>query len=183
MMENISKSARKRIFKEEEEACQELALLTDRDLQLLPASREVKDEILACRKLKGSSRKRQIKYLAKKVREGDVAEIFDFLAARKGSQLKENKLQHEAERLRDQLVDEAIAHYEYCQQYGETFDANWPGEVLDTVVEQYQLDEVDLRRTLFQFARTRVQNYYREVFRILKAAIEKDERQKKRQSA
>ena len=46
MTERISKSARKRRFKDEENAAAELALLSDRDIKKLPAGESVKKEIV-----------------------------------------------------------------------------------------------------------------------------------------
>ncbi len=97
MTEQISKSAQKRRFKDEESAAAELAMLSDKDLKKLTIGQAVKDEIIRCRGQKGGALKRQIKYLAKVMREDSVEEILDFLAARKGSKLKENKLYREAE--------------------------------------------------------------------------------------
>ncbi len=39
----------------------------------------------------------------------------------------------------------------------------------------YPVDEGDLRRTVFQYVKTRIHNHNREVFRIIKAAVEKEE--------
>lgn len=55
MVEKISKSAMKRRFKDEENAAGELALLSDRDVQNLPAGDSVKQEIIKCRNLKGGA--------------------------------------------------------------------------------------------------------------------------------
>ncbi|NOR24556.1 MAG: DUF615 domain-containing protein [Desulforhopalus sp.] len=175
MTERISKSAQKRRFKDEERAAAELALLSDRDLKKLPADQAVKDEIVRCRSQKGGALKRQIKYLAKVMREGSVEEIFNFLATRKGSKLKENKLHREAERLRDVIINEAIDDQQSCLQAGMVWEPNWPGEEIDSFVQRYPVDGGDLRRTVFQYVKTRLHNHNREVFRIVKAAVEKEE--------
>jgi len=170
----ISKSARKRRFKDEENAAAELTLLTDKDLRDLPAGPPVKNEIIRCRGLKAGARKRQIKYLAKVMREDSVEDILDYLAARKGSKLKANSLHREAERLRDAIINEAMDCHQLVLQEGTTWEPDWPGEELDAAVARYPLDEGDLRRTVFQYVKTRVHTHYRETFRMLKAAIEKD---------
>ena len=175
MTERISKSAQKRRFKDEERVAAELATLSDRDLKKLPADQAVKDEIVRCRNQKGGALKRQIKYLAKVMREGSVEEIFDFLATRKGSKLKENKLHREAERLRDVIINEAIDDQQSCLQGGMAWEPNWQGEEIDSFVQRYPVDEGDLRRTVFQYVKTRIHNHNREVFRIVKAAVEKEE--------
>lgn len=179
MKERLSKSERKRRFKQEESAAAELALLSDNDLKKLPADDSVKKEILNCRSVKGGARKRQIKYLAKVMREGSVEAIMDFLAQKKGSKLKQNKLHHEAERLRDAVINEAIEFQQYCLKHGLEWEPDWDGEEVEILVNRFDINEGDLRRTVFQYVKTRVQNHYKEVFRMIKAALEKEELQKK----
>jgi ribosome-associated protein len=179
MTERISKSAQKRRFKDEESAAAELALLSDKDLKKLTVSQAVKDEIINCRGQKGGALKRQIKYLAKVMRDDSVEEIFDFLADRKGSKLKDNKLQREVERLRDVIINEAIDDQQLCLQAGKVWEPNWQGEAISSFVQNYPVDEGDLRRTVFEYVKTRIHNQNREVFRIVKAAIEKEEIQRK----
>lgn len=175
MTERISKSAKKRQFKEEENAASELATLSNNDLKKLSVDQAVKDEVIRCRGLKGGALKRQIKYLAKVMREGSVEEVFDFLAARKGSKLKENKLQHEVERLRDVIINEAIDDQQSCLSSGITWEPDWAGEEIESFVQCYPVDEGDLRRTVYHYVKTRIHNHYREVFRIVKAAVEKEQ--------
>ncbi len=179
MTERISKSAQKRRFKDEESAAAELAMLSDKDIKKMTVGQAVKDEIVNCKGLKGGALKRQIKYLAKVMREDSVEEIFEFLADRKGSKLKENKLHREVERLRDVIINEAIEDQQSCLQAGMVWEPNWHGEALDSFVRQYPVDEGDLRKTVFQYVKTRIHNHNREVFRIVKAAIEKEERLRK----
>jgi len=179
MTERISKSARKRLFKQEEEAAEQLALLSDKDLKNLPGSPNVIDQIKTCRGLKGGARKRQIKYLAKVMRQGSVSEIFDYLADKKGSRLKSSRLHNEAERLRDVIINEALEAQQHCLQTGTDWEPDWHGEEIDSVVRRYPLDEADLRKSVFQYTRIRIHNHYREIFRIVKAAVEKEEFQKK----
>lgn len=175
MSEYISKSAQKRRFKDEEGAAAELALLTDRDLKLLPAGDELKEEILRCRSLKGGARKRQVKYLAKLMREAGMEAILDFLTERKGSQIKANTLQREAERLRDVIINEAIEEYQETLRAGGSWEPDWSSEEVEAVCRRYPIDEGDLRRTVHHFVKTRMPHSYRELFRILKAALEKEE--------
>ncbi len=175
MTERISKSAQKRRFKDDESAAAELALLSDKDLKKLTIDQRVKDEIVLCRGQKGGALKRQIKHLAKVMRSDSVDDVFDFLAARKGSKAKENKLYREVERLRDVIINEAIEDQQSCLQAGMTWEPNWQGEELDSFVQHYPVDEGDLRRTVFQYVKTRLHNHNREVFRIVKAAVDKEE--------
>lgn len=175
MTETISKSERKRLFKQEEEAAKQLAELSDNDLAKLPVGDRVKEEIRNCRGQKAGSRKRQIKYLAKVMREDSMEDILDFLSARKGSKLKTNKLHHQAERIRDLIINEAIAQQTQYIRAGKKWEPDWPAQELDGFISTYPVDAGDLRRTVFQYVKSRGQNYYREAFRIVKAAIEKEE--------
>lgn len=175
MADRISKSEMKRRFKQEEEAAAELTLLSDRDLDKLDVSSELKAEIIQCRSTKGGARKRQVKYIAKLMREESVSDILDFLAARKGSKLKENKLHHEAERLRDAIITEAIEEQQATLKQGKAWEPDWYGQLIDEVVEKYSIDAGDLRRTVHQYVKTRYHNQYKEVFRIVKAALEREE--------
>ena len=179
MTERISKSAQKRRFKHEESAAEELALLSDKELKNLPVEDNVKNEIRNCRGLKGGSRKRQIKYLAKVMRSGSVEEILEFLEERKGSHLKAKKLLQEAERLRDVIVNEAMEEQQLTLQAGQIWEPDWYGKELEAALEKYEFDEGDLRKAVFQYTKTRIHNHYREVFRIMKAALDKDELQRK----
>ncbi len=174
MSEYISRSAQKRRVKDEEEVAAELALLTDRDLKLLPASQAVKDEIIRCRSVKGGARKRQVKYLAKVMREEPVEEILNFLAARKGSAVKENKMLREVERLRDVIINEAIEQQQFCLQEGLPWEPDWQGDEIDAALRRYPVDAGELRVAVHQYVKSRIQNYYREVFRIIRAAVEKE---------
>ena len=175
MTERISKSEMKRRFKQEEEAASELALLSDKDLKKLEVSQALKDEILQCRSVKGGARKRQVKYMAKLMREESVSDILEFLAARKGSKLKDNKLHHEAERLRDAIITEAIEQQQLCLQHRKPWEPDWEGKEIDAMIVRYPIDGGDLRRTVHQYVKTRFHNHYKEVFRIVKAALVKAE--------
>jgi len=175
MTEKLSKSEMKRRFKQEEEAASELALLSDKDLKKLEVSEGLKEEIILCRSVKAGSRKRQVKYMAKLMREENVSDILDFLAARKGSKLKDNKLYHEAERLRDAIITEAIVQQQLCLKNSKPWEPDWVGSEIDDMIVRYSIDSGDLRRTVHQYVKTRFHNYYKEVFRIVKAALEKDQ--------
>ena len=179
MKERISKSAQKRRFKQEESAAEEIALLSDKDLKTFPGSEDVKIEIKNCRGIKGGARKRQIKYLAKVMRQGSVDDILDYLAEKKGSRLKVDKIHQEAERLRDVIINEALDAQDECLQAGLPWEPNWEGEEIDMVLERYELNEGEIRKAVYQYVRTRIHSYSREIFRILKAGVEKKEFLKK----
>jgi hypothetical protein len=107
------------------------ALLTDKDLKLLPAGQLVKDEIIRCRSVKGGARKRQVKYLAKVMREeGPVEEILRFSRRSQRIAAEGAKLQREVERLRDVIINEAIEEQQNTLQAGEVWEPDWQGRRL-----------------------------------------------------
>ncbi|MBM9519842.1 DUF615 domain-containing protein [Desulforhopalus vacuolatus] len=176
MAERISKSEQKRRFKRIEEGAAELAQLSDNDLKTLPASEAVKVEILTCRTVKTGALKRQIKYLAKVLRQEEaVDDVLVFLAEHKGSKVKQNRLQQEADRLRDLLVTEVLEYQEELMQERRDLEMDWPAPALEEVAAEHGIDAREIRRSLHQYARTRIQTQYREIFRIIKAALEREE--------
>ena len=76
-------------------------------------------------------------------------------------------------------INEAIDNQQNCLQNGVVWEPDWPGDEIDTVVQRYPLDGGDLRKSVYQYVRTRIHGNYREVFRILKAAVEKEEFQRR----
>lgn len=173
MTENISRSEKKRQFKQTEKVAAELADFTDNDLKNLPCSDELKQEIRATRGLKGGSRKRQVKYLAKVMRQEPLEEVYDFLEERKGSALKLKKVFHEAERLRDAMINEAISSHEHCRQEHRDWDMDWQSEEIAGVVKRYpDLNEGDIRKVVYSYVKTRNRLHYRELFRMVKSAID-----------
>jgi len=181
MVDKISKSERKRLFKQVEQLAFELAELSDNDLKGFPGESEAREAIIDCRGLKGGARKRQIKYLAKILGQHQLDEVYTYMAARKGSTLKDNTILHHAERWRDVLINEAMDLREECLRNQIPFEPGYPGELVAEVVRELpELDEADLRRCAYQYARTRNKTHFRELFRMIKAAIDTRERRKER---
>lgn len=168
-----SRSELKRSFKRIEAAAAVLAELSDSDLKKFPGSTEIRDEIIASRGLKGGARKRQIKYLAKVMRREPLDDIYTFLTEIKGSNLQEQEVFHEAERLRDTLINEAIEEHRLCLEQNIDWEPNWQSEGIDHLLRDYPgLDGEDVRRSIHRYVRTRNRVHYRELFRMLKAAID-----------
>lgn len=177
MVDKISRSEQKRLFKQVEALAAELADLSDNDLRKFPGNEEVKNEIIGCRGLKTGARKRQIKYLAKVLRQDSLDEIYVYLKNRKGSSLRENQIFHEAERWRDVIINDAVEVQDNCRREREVFEPDFHSENVRKVTEELQhIDEKDLRRCTYQYVRTRNKTYYRELFRMIKAAIEEQGR-------
>ena len=173
MVEKISRSEQKRLFKQVEALASELVELSDNDLKKFPGNEEVKAEIIECRGLKAGARKRQIKYLAKVLRQYSLDEIYTYLKERKGSSLQENQIFHQAERWRDVIINDAMEIFDECRSERVEFEPDFHSENIGSLIlECPDIDEKDLRRCTYQYVRSRNKTYYRELFRIVKAAIE-----------
>lgn len=180
MDSQLSKSEKKRRAKGIEELVSELAALPLGQIASLPCDQEVREEIASAKKLKGGARKRQLKYATKLLREKPVEELYDFLAQKKGSLLKENREFHELEHFRNLLITEAVQLYEENRSTNGYLNENEPVEflhdtgTLQTIVNYLpEVDKLLLKNTAMQFARTRNRKFSRELFRIMKAALEK----------
>lgn len=173
-MERLSKSELKRQHKQVETAAKEVAVLNDNELGKLQLEAEVIEAVKQCRTLKGGSLKRQIKYVAKLLKQGEMADLLNQLAQMKGSKLEDNRFHHQAERLRDAIINEALDFRDACLQEGAAMEMDWPSDLLEGIVAEYShIDELELRRSAYQYARTRNKSHSRELFRILRAAAEK----------
>jgi ribosome-associated protein len=180
MAELISRSEMKRIYKQVGELAKEVADLSDRELKSFPGGTVIHEEILATRGLKGGARNRQIKYLAKVLRQGPLDEIYLFVTKRKGSNLHAKKQSHVAERLRDTLINEAMEIHQECLSMQIPFEPAWESEFIHEVVTEYpSLKEKELRQVIYQYVVTHNKDHYRELFRMMKAAVDQKERTEK----
>lgn len=176
----LSKSEKKRRAKGIEQLVYELASLPDREILILPCEQEIQEEIRSAKNLKGGAKKRQLKYATKLLRDKSVDELYEFLAQKKGSLLKKNREFHDLEHLRNLLVDEAVQLYEDLMHNDGYINENEPSdlfrksEALNVIVGHFpDIDQALLKNAAIQFARTRNRKFSRELFRILKAALEK----------
>jgi ribosome-associated protein len=180
MTEKLSRSEQKRTFRRIEEAAAELADLSNNDLKKFSGSKEITDEIIACRGLKGGARNRQIKYLAKIMRQEPLDDIYTFLTDIKGSDLYKKGVLHEAERLRDTLINEAMEDHQRCLRAQIPWEPVWESDIISHVVEKYQsLNAGEIRKSVYQYVKSRNILHYRELFRMLKAAIDYEEIRRK----
>jgi ribosome-associated protein len=180
MDSQLSRSEKKRRAKSIEHLVIELAALTKTELQNLPCDDEIRGEIVTAQTLKGGARRRQLKYVTKLLREKPVEELYEFLAEKKGSSLKKNQQFHELEHLRNLLINEAVQSYEDCKYQDGYLNENEPEKFLDNsktigMIRAHLplVDRTSLKNTAMQFARTRNRKFSRELFRIMKAALEK----------
>ncbi len=177
MVERISRSEQKRLFKQVETLARELTALGDAEIKVLPVDDKVKEIIRSCLGCKGGALKRQVKYLAKVLRASPVDELYIYLEKKKGSSLKENALFHEAERWRDVLINEILEVQRDTLVEGGQLIPEYESDLLEQLHEDLpEADIAEIRRVLHTYARTRKKLHHRELFRILKAAIESRER-------
>lgn len=180
MDSQLSKSERKRRSKGIEKLVYELASLPQSEINALPCDQEIREEILSAKKQKGGAQKRQLKYATKLLRKKPVDDLYDFLAKKKGSSLQQNREFHNLEHLRNLLINEALQQYEDMMQNSryvnedDPFDMLGESDALAAIEDQLPgVDQMLLKNTAMQFARTRNKKYSRELFRVLKAEFEK----------
>ena len=172
-MATISKSERKRRCQWQEELALALTALTGGELSNLPADAETLQAIRDSHGLRGGAKKRQLKYLAKLLRERDVTDMHAFLEQRKGSRLRVNERQRQAECLRDAFINTAIAALEESRYRQIPWDGQWQSEALaDFLASHPHVDEREIRQLAASYAQSRNRIYYRELFRVVKAAMD-----------
>lgn len=176
----ISRSEKKRRAKNIESLVQELVTCSAGVIKKLPCDDFVKEELLQAIKIEGGAKNRQIKYITKYLRKHDNADpLFDFVTERKGSKLKENSAFQELERFRDDIISDVLVAEEKAFHNSEPLTEEWPSMALDIMKDRFpNLDELDVRRAATRFAKSRKVNYTREVFRLLRAAMEASALQK-----
>jgi ribosome-associated protein len=177
MAEYLSRSEKKRIYKQVEELAREIANLSDKELKVFPGGPVIHEEILATRGLKGGAKNRQIKYLSKVLRQGPLEDIYLFVTNRKGSQLHSKNQFHVAERIRDTLINEAVEIHQKCRSEQIPFEPDWDSPYIEAAIDEYpNLNESEIRKIVYQYVTTRNKQHYRELFRVMKAAVEQKER-------
>lgn len=176
----LSRSEQKRRIKHLEKLVVELVDLPPGLLDKLPLSEEARQLAKEVHGLKGGARKRQIKYITKLLRREPVEPLYDFLAERKGSGLLEKKQFHETEYLRDTLVEEAIVARRQAKENQQELEEDWQSEVVRNIAAELPaVDSRGLTRLACLFAMTRSKRHSREIFRMLQAAREQEELNRK----
>ena len=144
-------------------------------INTLPCSEEIIDLVRETAVLKGGARKRQIKYITKILKHdsADMDAVYAFMSERQGATLQDAKEFHEIEYLRDTLLNEAIAQLKIAKENHLEMEENWPSQVVAEISKQFsEVDSRLLTRLSWLFARTRNRKHSREIFRLLKAALE-----------
>ncbi len=169
-----SRSEKKRQAKDIELLSQELVELPPADIVKLPCEEFLRQEIIACRDFQGGARKRQIKYLAKELRQIDVAPMLTFLETRRGSHLRGQLAEKELERHRLNILDAAICEYQDRPNHEVHFQMDREAAPLRQAMEAFpELDLAAAARAAEDFAATRRPVHSRQLLRILHAASER----------
>jgi len=173
MEHDISRSEQKRQSKTLEDLATELVALPLSDLKRIPSDELIKEDILSAAKMAGGAKKRQIKYIAKCLRQIDCESLFSFLDEKKGSKLKQNKIFHELEQLRDDIISEAFAALRETEARHDRLDSRWISESINRAAYHVPgIDQDAIKNAAIQFVRSRKPSFSREIFRLLKSARE-----------
>lgn len=172
----LSRSEKKRRAKTQADLAQELVTLSAGELKKCIDDKLLREDILHAQGLKAGARKRQLKYISKQLRDLDNSKLLDFLAAKKGSHLKQTTAFHELERFRDDLIDDALALQDEAWHQHEQPATDWTSITLEEVCRRFPaVDRNTIRSCAMAFARSHQKRHSRELFRLLKAAAEDSE--------
>jgi len=169
----VSRSEQKRRIKQLEQLINEVAGLSDGLIAEIPCTEEIRELFREAAAMKGGTRKRQVKYITKLLKNEPVDELYDFLSKRKGASLKEKKEFHELEFYRDSLLNETLEAYREARENQEEPDEEQPGRATEEICSMLpNIDRKALTSLAWLFARTRSRKYSREIFRLLRSAQE-----------
>ncbi|NTV12965.1 MAG: DUF615 domain-containing protein [Desulfobulbaceae bacterium] len=169
-----SRSEKKRQAKDIEKLSQELVELPPADIAKLPCEEFLRQEIIACRDFQGGARKRQIKYVAKELRQVDVTPMLAFLESRRGSHLKGQLAEKELERHRLNILDAAICEYQDRLDHAVHFHMDPESSPLLQAKQAFpDFDIAAATRAAEDFAATRRPVHSRQLLRLLHAAAER----------
>lgn len=169
-----SRSEKKRLAKNIEQLATELVDLSVSDINKLPCDDFLKGEIKQARDLKAGARKRQVKYIAKELRNASAEELLVFLEEKKGSHLKQAAEFHELEQLREDIISEVLADQDEARRFDDRLNESWESEAIAIAAQKFpELDLQAMKIAALRYAKTRKPVYRRELFRQLKAAQER----------
>ena len=159
--EGPSRSAKKRAAKGVEELAWQLLELSTSQLEKLPVPQEIRSELIKARQIKAhGARKRQAKFLAGLLRRED--EVLEAARAYVDDlnqvHLQDQQVFHELESLRDRLCDAA----------------QFPGALQEAIEMIPALDSALISKLASQFHAGGDKRPYREIFKRLREAIQKE---------
>ncbi len=159
-------------------AAAEMLVLSRAELEELAGPEGFVAEAQRTAALKGGARKRQIKHLAGILRKDPELEarLLALLEERRGSAAKEKKDFHELERLRDQIVNDALAAKEAADEEEARFCYRASDGVMPEIARRLPgLDADAVARAAENYCMTRKKGPLREIFRLLKSAHDMEE--------
>lgn len=170
MEQSLSRSEQKRRIKSLEDLATELVALPPADIRRLPCDDSLKVEIQKTKAMKAGSRKRQLKYLAKQIRQAEFEPLYTFLAEHKGSKLQRDKVFHELEQMRDTIISEAITANREAEANNGRLDSDWASETVRYIALQFPgVDATAIKSAAISYTRSHNPTFSREIFRLLKA--------------
>ena len=152
---NKSKTQKKQEAIMVEKLAQELLTLSPSLLDEAPCDTEILTEIKKTQKIKQfGARRRQVKYLAKLLRETGIEPLLDYMERVKNSKLKQNEIFHRLEKLRNRIINEDEEKQALHEAKNEFPDLD--SELVQNLAKKYRL--------------TNNQRFLRGIFRQLKIA-------------
>jgi len=146
---SLSRTEKKRRARNLEQLAAELAELSPQEIGKLPCDQFIRDEIIAVQDLKAGARKRQLKYIAKNLRQMDAEPLYDFLTERKGSALQQRKEFHELENLRDSIINDALAAAGEMTDPDDELEQQWPSPALEAAAQSSRSRYLNLWATVY----------------------------------
>ncbi len=175
MRMELSRSEQKRRIRELEKLVAELVAMPAAVIAGLPAPEEIVALVREAGSMKGGARKRQIKYITKRLRKTPVDDLYAFVSRRRGAALEENRALHELEYLRDALLNEALERKKLHEQQGLDWEEQWNSRVAAEIGHRFPaVDTRALTRLAWLYSRSRQKRHGREIFRLLRAAREQE---------
>ena len=152
---NKSKTQKKQEAIMVEKLAQELLTLSPSLLDEAPCDTEILTEIKKTQKIKQfGARRRQVKYLAKLLRETGIEPLLDYMERVKNSKLKQNEIFHRLEKLRNRIINEDEEKQALHEAKNKFPDLD--SELVQNLAKKYRL--------------TNNQRFLRGIFRQLKIA-------------
>ena len=161
----VSRSQKKRDAKSVEDLAETIIGLTPALLREVPLDDDLREEVLAARRMtQHGARKRQTKLVAKLMRERDLDAIREFIEEASGVRAEQTHAFKELETLRDLILREASR-----SQAVREAEQRFPG-----------LDGAALLSLAALFDHSGNKRYARELFRMLKAAQDRERFRRKK---
>ena len=174
MPEKPSRSEQKRRLRRLEEMVIELVKMSPGKLKKLRCEPDILELLRETQKLKAGAKKRQIKYISKRLRQESTQELSDSVAEIQGSSRNRTEAFHELEYLRDRLISEAASDFREADRQGFELDESLGLEAVAEIDSCFpDMDSELLIKLARLHARTGKRQYSREIFRLLRAALER----------